>query len=39
VPLLQDRKAINGQATAYVCQNFTCRNPVTDPEELRALID
>ncbi len=39
VPLLQDRSPIDGRATAYVCQTFTCRNPVTDPEALRALID
>jgi hypothetical protein len=36
VPLLLDREQINGQATAYVCLDFTCRRPVTDPE---ALLD
>lgn len=25
-------------ATAYICQNFTCSLPVTDPQELRRLL-
>jgi uncharacterized protein YyaL (SSP411 family) len=36
VPLLRDRVAIGGVATAYVCRDFVCRLPVTDPEALRA---
>ena len=38
VPLLQDRPRLNGQATAYVCIDFTCRQPVTDPGALRELL-
>jgi uncharacterized protein YyaL (SSP411 family) len=38
IPLLQNRGQIDGQATAYVCVDFTCRAPVTDPDELRALL-
>jgi len=30
VPLLRDRPMVNGQPTAYVCENFTCKEPVTD---------
>ncbi len=30
VPLMKDRVAIGGVATAYVCRNFTCQQPVTD---------
>jgi uncharacterized protein YyaL (SSP411 family) len=36
VPLLQDRGLVEGQATAYVCQAFTCQAPVTEPAELQA---
>jgi uncharacterized protein YyaL (SSP411 family) len=34
VPLLRDRAAIGGRATAYVCEGFSCRLPVTDPDAL-----
>jgi uncharacterized protein len=34
VPLLADRVAINGRATAFVCRNFACRLPVTEPAAL-----
>ncbi|MBN1221283.1 MAG: thioredoxin domain-containing protein [Anaerolineae bacterium] len=36
--LVLERPAINGQTTVYVCQNFTCRQPVTTVEELEALV-
>jgi uncharacterized protein YyaL (SSP411 family) len=39
VPLLQGRNPIDGQAAAYVCVDFTCRSPVTEPEMLLELID
>ena len=31
-PLLADRPLVDGRATAYVCEEFACRLPVTDPE-------
>ncbi len=34
IPLLADRPMKDGQATAYVCEHFTCLAPVTTPEEL-----
>ncbi len=37
-PLLQARPMINGIATAYVCANFTCKQPVTEPGELQAQL-
>jgi uncharacterized protein len=33
-PLLADRTTVDGNPAAYVCENFTCRLPVTDPEKL-----
>jgi uncharacterized protein len=38
VPLLRDRTSIAGHAAAYVCEHFTCRAPVTSPEELAAAL-
>ena len=39
VPLLRGRPQMGGKATAYVCRDFTCRPPVTQPAELEALLD
>jgi uncharacterized protein len=38
VPLLQERPQRNGAATAYVCQDFACKEPVTTPEALAAQL-
>ncbi|WP_406007046.1 thioredoxin domain-containing protein [Streptomyces sp. NBC_00637] len=37
-PLLAGRPAVDGEPTAYVCRNFTCDAPTTDPERLRAAL-
>jgi hypothetical protein len=29
---------VDGRAAAYVCQNFTCQAPVTDPQALDAAL-
>jgi hypothetical protein len=34
VALLADRPPLDGKATAYVCERFVCRRPVTEPEPL-----
>jgi uncharacterized protein YyaL (SSP411 family) len=39
VALLEDRAPLEGRAAAYVCERFTCKRPVTEPDELRALLD
>ena len=38
VPLLADRPALEGRATAYVCEHFVCQRPVTEPAELAAQL-
>jgi hypothetical protein len=30
---------IDGKSTAYVCENFTCKAPVTDPKQLAELLN
>ena len=34
IPLLQERKIIDGRPTAYVCENFVCQKPAITAEEL-----
>jgi uncharacterized protein YyaL (SSP411 family) len=42
LPLLRDvltgKTQVDGKATVYVCRNFTCSLPVTDPEALSTLV-
>ncbi|MBI4259321.1 MAG: thioredoxin domain-containing protein, partial [Actinobacteria bacterium] len=38
VPLLAGRPSVDGRATAYVCERFVCRQPVTEPEALAAQL-
>ena len=38
LPLLKDRKAIDGKATAFVCENFVCHRPVVTVDELRQML-
>jgi len=34
VPLLEGRARLRGRPTAYVCRNFACQVPVTEPDAL-----
>jgi len=38
-PLLAGRSARDGAPTAYVCEHYTCKQPVTDAGELREQLD
>jgi len=38
-PFVKDMKPVGGRATAYLCRNFACREPVTDPEALRQALE
>ncbi len=37
-PLLEDRPQIDGKPTAFVCENYACQLPVTDPEALAGQL-
>ncbi|MEV5394842.1 thioredoxin domain-containing protein [Streptomyces cellulosae] len=37
-PLLADRPLVDGAPAAYVCRNFTCDTPTTDPARLRVAL-
>ncbi|MFC9951968.1 hypothetical protein ACFVIN_15975, partial [Streptomyces prasinus] len=37
-PLLADRPLVDGEPAAYVCRNFTCDLPTTDPDRLSAAL-
>jgi len=39
IPLLADRGTVGGRATAYVCRNYTCQLPVTDPDALARQLE
>ncbi len=39
IKLLENRGQIGGKATAYVCHNFICEAPVTDPGQLIAQLE
>ncbi len=39
IPLLAQRPARDGRATAYVCEGYACQAPTTDPEELARQLD
>jgi uncharacterized protein YyaL (SSP411 family) len=39
IPLLADRRAIDGKATAYLCEHFVCQAPTQDPGDLARQLD
>jgi hypothetical protein len=39
IPLLADRNALDGGATAYLCEGFVCQAPTADPAELARQLE
>jgi uncharacterized protein YyaL (SSP411 family) len=37
-PFVESLVPVDGQATAYVCENYTCRQPVTKTQALRQIL-
>jgi uncharacterized protein len=37
--LFQDKKPVNNQVSAYLCEGMTCREPVTDIDEFKLAIE
>lgn len=38
VPFIKNQTGINGRATAYVCRNYVCKQPVNDIDALDELL-
>jgi aryl-alcohol dehydrogenase-like predicted oxidoreductase len=37
-PLLRGKNLVQGKAALYVCRNFACQQPITDPAQVREAI-
>jgi uncharacterized protein YyaL (SSP411 family) len=38
LPALESMTALDGKATAYVCENYTCKLPTTDVDRFGQLL-
>jgi uncharacterized protein YyaL (SSP411 family) len=38
IPFVEHYTPVNGKATAYICENFTCSYPVTSTNEFRKMV-
>ena len=39
LPIVQGMKPVRGKATAYICENYVCKLPTTDPREVASMLD
>ena len=39
IPLLENKRQIDGETTVYVCENYACKAPTTDLAELESQLD
>ena len=38
IPYISDMNTVDGKAAAYVCRDFACQSPVTDPAEMLGML-
>src|SRR5262249_32961818 len=38
LPLIADMQVVSGSETAYLCENFSCRAPMTSAQELERAL-
>ncbi|UCF21633.1 MAG: DUF255 domain-containing protein [Gemmatimonadota bacterium] len=38
LPLLRDKTTVNGKAALYICRDFACRTPITDPADVATQL-
>jgi uncharacterized protein YyaL (SSP411 family) len=38
-PLIEGKTPLRGKPTAYICENFACKNPLTDIDSIGAQLD
>ena len=39
IPMLEGKETRDGRPAAYVCRQFTCMEPVSDPSDLKRVLD
>lgn len=39
VPYIRQQTAINGRATAYICNNYVCKQPITIITDLKLELE
>jgi uncharacterized protein len=39
LPFLENMRPQDGRATAYVCEDFVCKQPVSDPQAFERLLE
>ncbi|KAF5425602.1 hypothetical protein C5S42_10230 [Candidatus Methanomarinus sp.] len=38
IPLIRNKVAIQGNPTVYICENFTCKTPITNLDDLKQAL-